>query len=203
MEQWRMEYMFLGTLVCREAFMALTGISAYMLQQCRGGAIRGQRSVLSAHEMGLHASIKNQAGGRSPTYLSARQWLEHYASTHAEMSPMDERAYLPSGRKIYYYYHYRRDMIQRGEASLGPLASIPEEAEAAPEEAELGSTPGLCSDPSLPPPPPPPPTRRHGEAVNGNARTGVLRWGVLPGKRRTTRKASSWLPRAHSWKLGG
>ena len=146
-EQWRMEYKFLGIPVCKVAFVALTGISTYMLTHCREGAIRGQRSVLSVHEMGLYASIRNHQ--RAGTYLSARQWLEQYAGTHAEMSPMDEKAYLPSGRKTYYYYHYRQDMIARSETALEGqgtprMVSIPEES-IPEEEPVLGSTLGQCS----------------------------------------------------------
>ena len=154
-EQWRMEYRFLGIPVCQIAFLALTGISKWMLAQCREAAIQGKHSFLSAHEMGLHASLRRTDGGKLPTYLSARQWLEHYASTNAEISPMDEKAYLPSGRKVFYYYQYRRDMIARSEAALGRKV---------PEEPLLGSTPGQCSEPPAPPPPsvgqcsePPPP----------------------------------------------
>ena len=138
-----MEFKYLGSPVCQKAFLALTGISKFMLAQCRNGAIQGTRSFLSAREMGLHASLRMTAG-RLPTYLSARQWLEQYASSHAEMSPMDEKAYLPSGRKTIYYYSYRRDMIERCEAALGRKV---------PEEPLLGSTPGQCSEPPAPPPP--------------------------------------------------
>ena len=62
-EQWRMEYKFLGILVCKVAFVALPGISTFMLTQCREGAILGQRSVLSVHEMGLSGSIRNHRAG--------------------------------------------------------------------------------------------------------------------------------------------
>jgi hypothetical protein len=103
-EQWRMEFRYLGSPVCQKAFLALTGISKFMLAQCRDGAIQGTRSFLSAREMGLHASLRMTAG-RLPTYLSARQWLEQYASSHAEMSPMDEKAYLQSGRKQFMFVH--------------------------------------------------------------------------------------------------
>ena len=58
---------------------------------------------------------------------------------------MDEKAYLPSGRKMFYYYQYRKDMIQRSEAALGSQV---------PEETLLGSTPRQSSGaPSLSPPP--------------------------------------------------
>lgn len=151
-----MEFRNLGSPVCQIAFLALTGIRKWMLAQCRDGDIQGTHPFLSAGEMGLHASLRRTDGGSLPTYLSARQWLEQYASSHPEMSPMDEKAYLPSGRMMIYYYQYRRDMIERSEADLGRKV---------PEEPLLGSTPGQCSEPPAPPPPsvghcserPPPP----------------------------------------------
>ena len=46
-------------------------------------------------------------GGRAPAqYLAARQWLVHYAERGAEWSPMREEAYLPAGRKSFYYSQY-------------------------------------------------------------------------------------------------
>ena len=46
-------------------------------------------------------------GGRAPVqYLAARQWLVHYAERGAEWSPMREEAYLPAGRKSFYYTQY-------------------------------------------------------------------------------------------------
>ena len=145
-EQWRMEFKFLGSGVCQIAFLALTGISKHILAQCRDAAVKGKQSFLSACEMGLHASLRKPDGGKVQTYLSARQWLEQYANTHAEMSPMDEKAYLPAGRKMFYYYQYRRDMIERSEAALGRKV---------PEETPLRSIPS--AGPHEEPPPPPPP----------------------------------------------
>ena len=43
---------------------------------------------------------------KSKLYLDARQWLEHYASTHGDHSPMDGTMTLPSGRKYFYYRLY-------------------------------------------------------------------------------------------------
>ena len=111
------------------------------------------------------------------TYLSARQWLEHYASTHAEMSPMDEKAYLPAGRKMFYYYQYRRDMILRSELSrhaLNHLRHIPQQ-------------------------------RR--KAARGSSQAQTMPWGVLPGALQSSPRGLKpelalqlWL---HSWRLGG
>ena len=50
---------------------------------------------------------------KAAAYLGVRQWLEWYAQTHAEQSPSDARAYLPAGRKVFYYAHYRRDILER------------------------------------------------------------------------------------------
>ena len=109
-----MEYMCLGFQVCKMACITLAGIITWLLTQSREGVIHGQRSILSVHEMGMHASIMNHP--KAASYVSARQWLEHYAATHTELSPMDDKAYLPSGRKVFYYHQYRQDMIERGEA---------------------------------------------------------------------------------------
>ena len=173
-EQWRMQFKFLGCSVCQIAFLALTGISKWMLAQCRDGAVQGKHSFATATELGLHASLRKPDGGKLQTYLSARQWLEHYASTHAEMSPMDEKAYLPSGRKMFYYYQYRRDMIERSEAALGKGvreesllgSTLGQSGQEVREESLLGSTPGQCSGTTAPPPPPsgrcPPPGGQRG-----------------------------------------
>ena len=78
----------------------LTGIAPYLLSQARDAALKGHRSALSVHEMGMHAFVRNQS--KAHVYLSARQWLDNCASTHAEMSPMDYKAVLPSGRNVFY-----------------------------------------------------------------------------------------------------
>ena len=161
-EQWCMEYKFWGSPVCQVAFLALSGISKWMVAKCRAGALEGKRSFMSGRrkEMGLHASLHKTAGGRLPTYLSARQWLEHYASTHAEMSPMDEKAYLPSGRKMFYYYHYRADMIERAERlGTGQCSDSPAPSPAPPPGGAV----------SEPPPPPPPTFAQRGHKRKGDA----------------------------------
>ncbi len=48
---------------------------------------------------------------KAAAYLGAR--LEWYADTHAEQSPMDGNAYLPAGRKVFYYARYRKDILER------------------------------------------------------------------------------------------
>ena len=42
-------------------------------------------------------------------YLDSRQWLEWYADTHAEKSPISLKWYLPGGRKCDYHLIYERD----------------------------------------------------------------------------------------------
>ena len=107
-DQWRMQYKFLGQPVCTVALVQLMGISMWMLTQGREGALKGHRSVLYAHEIGLHACIMNQS--KAHVYSSARQWLEQYAATHAEQNPMDDKAYIHSGRRSFYYFNYWRDL---------------------------------------------------------------------------------------------
>ena len=46
-------------------------------------------------------------------YLGARQWLEWYADTQAEMIPMDGKAYLLAGRKAFYNAHHKKDILER------------------------------------------------------------------------------------------
>ena len=138
-DTWRMQFTFLGQPVCRDALFLLTRITPYLLSQARDATLKGQRSVLSVHEVGMHACIRNHS--KAPVYLSARQWLGNYASTHAEMSPMDYKAFLPSGRNVFYYYQYRTDMLERHGCLLGHGPS------------ELGSTPRPSNvEPSTPTP---------------------------------------------------
>ena len=87
---------------CLQGCSGLLAImTSYMLGQARDATLQGNKSALSVQEVGIHACIRNHA--EAHVYLSARQLLENYASTHAEMSPMDYKAFLPSGRKVFYY----------------------------------------------------------------------------------------------------
>jgi len=110
-ERWRMQYQFLGHSVCRNAFMILSGASAFACQEARDAALQGKCCWVSRAELGLASSIRNAS--KAAAYLGARQWLEWYAATYAEMSPMSNLAYLPAGRKAFYYQHYRQDMLKR------------------------------------------------------------------------------------------
>ena len=109
---WRMQFTFLGQNVCREAFMALTGFGASFLQWARGAAQENTVSWATPGERVMHGGLITNTA-KATSYLGARQWLEAYADTHSEWSPMDGRAYLPAGRKGFYYYHYRTDMMER------------------------------------------------------------------------------------------
>ena len=49
------------------------------------------------------------ATNKPKLYLDCRLWLEHYADTHAEQSPISLISYLPRGRKQFYHLIYERD----------------------------------------------------------------------------------------------
>lgn len=110
-DRWRIQWILLGENVCRDAFLILTGVGVSVLQAARAGALQDRMSWSSPMERGLHSGSMTHA--KPAAYLGARQWLEGYATTHAEWSPMEAKAYLPSGRKIFYYHHYRMDILRR------------------------------------------------------------------------------------------
>ena len=107
-----MQYTFLGMNVCRDAFLILTGLGVSSLQAAREQALAGKVSWSSRAERGLHGGDMAN-NNKAASYLGARAWLEWYAETHAEMSPTEWRAYLPAGRRCFYYAHYRRDTLER------------------------------------------------------------------------------------------
>ena len=111
-ERWRVQYTFLGMNVCRDAFIALAGFGSSTLQAARGQSLEGKVSWSSRAERGMHGGMLGNTN-KPAAYLGARQWLEWYAESHAECSPMDGRAYLPAGRKAFYYAHYRKDILER------------------------------------------------------------------------------------------
>ena len=73
---------------------------------------RSSEAERELHGFSMHAGSHNKAHSRA-AYLGARAWLEWYAETHAEMSPMNLQAYLPAGRKCFYYAHYRKDILEK------------------------------------------------------------------------------------------
>ena len=101
------KYSFLGQPVCRNAFMTLTGIGAWSLTDARTKAESGHKSCLSRAELGNKLLIQNTS--RPKLYLDARNWLMHYADTHAEKSPISLESYLPAGRKAFYHAAYVHD----------------------------------------------------------------------------------------------
>eukprot|EP00812_Abedinium_dasypus_P011432 NODE_498_length_1524_cov_2.803268.p1 GENE.NODE_498_length_1524_cov_2.803268~~NODE_498_length_1524_cov_2.803268.p1 ORF type:complete len:436 (+),score=56.79 NODE_498_length_1524_cov_2.803268:192-1310(+) len=104
---WHVKYSFMGEDVCRDAFLALAGVCVSSLEAARNGALRETKSSLSLKELLMCQRIANT--NREPLYLDARQWLEHYAGSHGEQSPMDCLTFLPAGRKQFYYFHYKHD----------------------------------------------------------------------------------------------
>ena len=104
---WKHKYRILGHTVCYKAFRALTGIGGASLTDARLAAQEGRMSAYGASELNTYLSAP--ANSKPAMYLDARQWLEHYADTHAELSPMTLEAYLPCGRKEMYHHQYHAD----------------------------------------------------------------------------------------------
>ena len=48
--------------------------------------------------------MRNQS--KAHRYLDARSWIESYAETHGEKSPMSLQVFLPAGRKFFYHSQY-------------------------------------------------------------------------------------------------
>ena len=109
---WKMTFHVLGQLVCENAFRMITGISSWSLTRARAGAQAGHASSLSNAELGSSQMIKSAS--KQNLYLDARQWLEHYAATHAEQSPISLQLELPAGRKFFYYMAYAEDRSSQG-----------------------------------------------------------------------------------------
>ena len=109
---WKMSFHVLGRPVCENAFRMITGISSWSLTRARAEARDGHASSLSNAELGRSQMIKN--ANKQNLYLDARQWLEHYAATHAEQSPISLQLELPAGRKFFYYMAYAEDRSSQG-----------------------------------------------------------------------------------------
>jgi len=110
-DRFQVSFRFLGQAVCRDAFQKLTGLGASSLQEARAQTLEGRVTWSSPKERGVHGLLSNHA--KPAAYLGARQWLEQYANTHAEWSPTEARAYLPAGRKLFYFHHYRSELMHR------------------------------------------------------------------------------------------
>ncbi len=101
-DRWRVQYTFLGTKVCRDAFMTLTGLSASVLHAARTDALAGKVSWSSRAERGLQGPGMLGNNSKAAAHIGARQWLEWYVDTHAEQSPMAGRySTTPTGRTFW------------------------------------------------------------------------------------------------------
>ena len=116
-------YTFLGYPVCRSALMRLTGIGAWSLTEARRRAESGHKSCSSKQELCNAILIQNT--NKPKNYIDARNWLVHYADTHAEKSPISLECYLPAGRKRFYhaFYEHERNTAGRPFASLSVFLS--------------------------------------------------------------------------------
>ena len=139
-----MQCNILGFPVCNTALLTLTGLNARMLQQPKGGPIHGQISTLPAHEMGTRAYIKS-THYTTTSYVSARQWLEQYAATHAEQNPMDDKAYLAPMINEFYHYQCRHDMKARGEQQRNTTKEANHGAHERPTGVQISTPPHVCN----------------------------------------------------------
>jgi hypothetical protein len=85
------KFQVFGTPVCRNAFIAITGIHADTLQKARGLAMGTALPALPAHGVWVMR--------RPLVYIITRAWLLTYAKTHGDTSPLEDLIYLPAGRK--------------------------------------------------------------------------------------------------------
>ena len=106
---WQLKPKFLGKTVCCRALRALTGLGGSSLTDARQAVLEGRKSAYGANELMTYLSAP--ANSKPALYLDARQWLEHYSETHAELSPMTLEAYLPAGRKEMYHHQYHADRV--------------------------------------------------------------------------------------------
>ena len=97
----------MGVNVCSRAFIRLTGIAAGTLQNVHNKIAQGVKTVWPSTALSW-MSVREQS--KAHRYLDACNWLENYAETHGEKSPMRLQIFLPAGRKFYYHsqYYYER-----------------------------------------------------------------------------------------------
>ena len=86
------KFQVFGFPVCRQAFIAITGIHADTLQKARGVGIGKNLQPLPAHGVWVMR--------RPLVYILTRAWLLTYGKAHGDTSPMDDAIYLPAGRKV-------------------------------------------------------------------------------------------------------
>lgn len=96
-------FRFAGVTVCSRAFIKLTKISAGTLQNARNKIGQGVVQVWRADALSW-MTMRNQS--KAHRYLDARSWIESYAETHGEKSPMSLQVFLPAGRKFFYHSQY-------------------------------------------------------------------------------------------------
>ena len=109
------DYSLLGYKVCRDAFRFLTGIGNSSLTAARNSVMQFKQSSSARAELSQWLDIVNT--NKPKLYLDARSWLEWYADTHAEKSPISLTCYLPRGRKQFYHLLYERDRRGRNQES--------------------------------------------------------------------------------------
>lgn len=79
-------FRFAGIRVCSRAFQILSGISAGSIQEIREKVSKGVIAIWRESSLAWMA-IKNQS--KAHRYIDSRNWIESYAETHGEKSPMD------------------------------------------------------------------------------------------------------------------
>ena len=99
-------YQVLGFKLCREAFIAVTGIHTYTLKVAR--SVGMGLSSPSCQELGIWCS-------RKPVmYQDARAWLLEYSRTHGDSAPNTPEVYLPNGLKQYFWACYAQQRREQG-----------------------------------------------------------------------------------------
>ena len=106
----KMQYRVLGMNVCRDAFIAVTGMHADTLQAARKVATMQATQPVPSSLIWV--------GRRPLAYRDARAWLLDYAKTHGDTSPMSTLIYLPWGRKQFYWSSYFRCRQQVGVTTI-------------------------------------------------------------------------------------
>ena len=100
-----MKFRFLGVDVCRQAFIYLSGIIPHYLQKARTEAV----SDTPVLQLGVGPWLSR----RPMKYVHARAWLLVYAMTRGDTSPINDKIWLPCGRKQDYWSIYYKDCITK------------------------------------------------------------------------------------------
>jgi len=129
-EGFHIDYAVLGIPMCRNAFIAVTAIYADTIQRARQNSINSLPNIRD--EMGggiVPASLSAQSLGiwvsrRPLAYTDARSWLLSYAKSHGDTSPLNDKYYLPTGQRCFYYASYLNDRLSKG-VDIRHVASKP------------------------------------------------------------------------------